>query len=148
MQNSNLLEVLTKYKQTDMKVMKTNLKNACKGLLQEYGTRQDIADLVGMEINSFQSCLNVSHASVLTFENLVKMCGVLNLDINDMFKDTQVITKSTRAKKIWTVENKRDLLDRFSNGGVDLVQKKYDLSKKTILHYYNLFSRELVKNNM
>ncbi len=145
--SNNLLEVLNKYKETDMKVMKTNLKNACRDLVHEYGTRQDIAELVGMKLNHLQSCLNVSHSSILTFENLVKICSALNLDMNDIFKDTKIITATKKTNKFWTPEKKIDLLNRYSNGGVELVQKKFNLSYKTVMHYYNLFNKEYQKTN-
>ena len=143
MKNKDLLVVLNKYKETDMRVMKENLKNACKNLYEQHGGRQGIAKLIDMELNAFQSCLNPSHSANLTFENLIKFCGILNLNIDSMFKDTDIIRSNRGVSKTWTLERKQSLISLFEDGGIKSVQKKFKLSNKTISHYYNLFTREL-----
>ena len=142
--SKDMLNVLATYEGTSQGVIKQNLKDsiALDSTKETYGNRKDIADYVGIEINSLQSCLNVSHASKLTFENLVRLCGSLNLDIYSMFVPT-TITTHLRNSKVWTPEKKVSFINRFEIGGIESVKEEFNLSDKTILHYYNVFTREL-----
>jgi DNA-binding Xre family transcriptional regulator len=145
MKSTDLLEilnVLNKYKQTDMKIIKENLKNACKNLYEKHEGRKGISSLIGMELNAFQSCLNPSHSSNITFENLIKFCGILDIDIDDMLKPTNIIKSNRGVIKTWTNERQQELIERFDNGGIAEVKKRFNLTDKTILHYYNLFKKE------
>lgn len=141
MKSREFLEVLNKYNETDMRVMKENLKKECIKLYDMYGGRQGLAKQVGLEINAFQSCLNPSHSSILTFTNLIKFCGALHLDINDIFKPTEFVKDNRGVSKIWTSEKKQHLINQFEIGGVEAVKKSFNLSEKTIYHYYNLFHK-------
>jgi hypothetical protein len=143
MYESDLLKILETYKKTDVKIVKENIKNACKKLYKQHGGRYGIAKLMNMELNAFQSCLNPSHSSNLTFENLIKFCGTLNLDISAMLAPVDVVKSNRGVDKFWTYDTQTELIARFDLGGIDYVKEKFNLSDKTILHYYNLFTREI-----
>ena len=136
----NILEILEKYKSANMKKVKYQLKVACSEQYKKYGGRKGMAERLGMNTNFFSTCINPSQTSIITFENLLKICNTFNFEINRILDQDIVVTKTSRGrKKQWSDENKSDYINIYENEGIEIAREKYNLSKKTAMLYYKHF---------
>ena len=139
MNSKEMMKLLERFKETNYLIMKQNLKNKCK----EIGKRKQLAEKTGIEIGVFQSCLNPAHKTSLTFENLIKICGKLDIDIEDIFQDTTIKKSNRGASAIWNKQNKKDFINIFERKNIQEVRKRYNLTEKTATYYYNKFKKEM-----
>lgn len=143
MEQLEVLDLMKKYNQMDMKKIKFNLQVACASKYKEYGGREGMAQKLHMNPNSFATCINPSQASILTFENLIKICVEFDIDVNKILNPNTKIIKSAKGqKKFWDAKKIREYLRTYNQYGVEEVMKKYNLSHKTALLYYNRFKEE------
>jgi len=139
----DIYKLLTKYYNTNMKLMKNNLRNECKLKYKDFGGRKGMAELVGLEFGAFQSCLNPSHQSSLTFENLIKICGTFDIKAEKLFANTRITKGNQGVEKTWTLEKKQKFVNDYKRLGVEGMTEEYLLTKKTVALYNTRFSKDL-----
>ena len=66
---------------------------------------------------------------------------------NDLLQDTKPKKSNNARKEIWTPKAKAKYLEEYYSKGSEFVQKKYNLSKRSISNYAYMFKKELGESN-
>jgi hypothetical protein len=143
----DIYNVYKKFQQTNVKVIKNNMQYACtdryiRGNNKHPGNKDEFIETLGLTLYQYQSMINPSHHANVTFENFIKVCAILNLDIDSMLID-RCVEHKIRINKKWTQEMKRNFVDYLTTYGLIATSEKFGISEKTIRNYYYLFIEEL-----
>ena len=138
-ENDYLLDIAIKYQNTDVNIVKTNLKNILKDKYRNRIDQREIAKFLHIDLSTFYSYLYVSHTAVIPLDKLCWICGKLNLSLDTLFAPVKI---PSIHNSIWTTEHKKEFIHCYDID-IDLAMLEFNLSKKTAMHYYNLFKRQI-----
>ena len=141
-ETKDLLTIYNRFINTDTKIIKTNLKNACKGCYG-HGYKAKFAQDMGLTVHQYQTMINASHPSNIPFENFIKLVGHLKLNLDQILIDQKLPVEMDRSTKIWTKRNKKKFIQYYTKNGLLATIDEYGLSLFTVKCYYNAFTKEL-----
>jgi len=146
----DILEIYKKFMNIETKTLKYNLLVAVQARYSEFESRDALIETTGLTRSTFQSMVNVSHPSRVMFENIVIICGTLNIPYDELLVESEVSDEKFRGNMnlLWTVPRKKRFVEYYKENGLDATAKKFELSIKTTMLYYDRFSVELENNSM
>lgn len=138
---NELKEISTRLKKIDTQVLKSNLKQLINTKYNEKGWREEVARILNMNINTFNSIVNPIHHSHITLERLIHIVDSLELNINDVLANNKVVYSNKETK--WTKEKQVEYVTDYINYDIEYMMKKYKLSRESVLAYYPLFKKKV-----
>jgi hypothetical protein len=144
-ENKYLLDLVTKFRSTNVNIIKTNLRKILKPMYKGHERFEGISGLskfLEIEISELYSYMYISYTSNLKLETLLWICSMLKVSPFSLFKDIKV---QEPVRKKWTSENKQEFVDYVCTYGIERSMDEFNLSRKSTMHYYNVFKRQIYR---
>jgi len=128
----------------DLRVLKSNLFQACKNLYKDYNGRRGVCKQTGLNEHTFTGMINKANRSKVTMDNLLIMVNTLGLDINEILTDKPIVKSYlSKYRMKWTDKIKKEFIKHYDEYGERLTAKNYYLKPTTVQNYYTTFKLEL-----
>ena len=133
--------IIFNYNSIDNNIIKINLRNSISYKAREYGRLQGIAEYIKMDLNTLKSQLYTTHTAKVTLENLLWICGALDIPLTDIFQTNNNVD-IVSGSRFWTEDKKQEFILYYKDKGLAEAMKKYSLTEKTARQYYQVFRHQ------
>ena len=148
----DITKLAQKIKTMNLKVLKSNLRHLISEKYQPVmgkGWRIEVAELLGMNKNTFNGMINQANMSKISMETLLDLVEKLELDIDDILADNKIIISNQgrygniNQEVKWTKERKIEFLTDYKNNSIEYISNKYNLTPKTVETYVIDFKKKI-----
>lgn len=133
-------ELIQKYQDTDIRIVKFNLYSWYKENFKMYGGRSEFAKVLGITDSRWQSYINPSNIGRIPFESIIRICAVFSIDYEILFVPVDWSKQAMREKK-WTKVKIKEFLNYVDLYGIKNASKFYELSEKSVMTYVENFQK-------
>ena len=126
------------------RVLKSNLQQLIKEKYNGKGWRAEVAELLQMNVNTFNGVINPANISKITLERLIHIVDTLELDMDKVLANNKVVKSSQGNHKVkWTKEKQVEFVTDYRTKDINYVTNKYNIGEGTVNTYYAIFKQKV-----